>query len=83
MPLRANLEVFVFAPSDGCPATANLLSLDTSLVIPMCVLRFEDSGLHRHTPVRPMLLTGQTSVRCCCTSVFGSSVLTLWINQGT
>jgi hypothetical protein len=22
-------------------------------------------------------------VRCCCTSVFGSSVLALWINQGT
>jgi hypothetical protein len=27
------------------------------------------------SPVRP--------VRCCCTSVFGSSVLALWINQGT
>jgi hypothetical protein len=26
-------------------------------------------------PVRP--------VRCCCTSVFGSSVMALWINQGT
>jgi hypothetical protein len=28
-----------------------------------------------YPPVRP--------VRCCCTSVFGSSVLALWINQGT
>jgi hypothetical protein len=26
----------------------------------MRVLRFEDSGLRRHTPVRPVLLTGQT-----------------------
>jgi hypothetical protein len=27
------------------------------------------------SPVRP--------VRCCCTSIFGSLVLALWINQGT
>jgi hypothetical protein len=37
-----------------------LLSLDTSHVIPARVLRFEDSGLRRRTPVRPVLLTGQT-----------------------
>jgi hypothetical protein len=55
-----NLEVFVFAPSDGCPTTANLLSLDASLAILMRVLRFENFGLHRRTPVRPVLLTGQT-----------------------
>jgi hypothetical protein len=68
------LEVFVIAPSDGCPV----------------------SGLRRLTPVRPVLLTGQTGthrldrsdpparpVRCCCTSFFGSSILALWINQGT
>jgi hypothetical protein len=91
-----NSEVFVIAPSDGCPATANLLSLDASLAIPTRVLRFEVSGLRRRTPVRPVLLTYQTGthrsdwsdppvrpVRCCCTSVFGSSVLALWINQGT
>jgi hypothetical protein len=30
--------------------------------IPTRVLRFEDSGLRRHTPVRPVLLTGQTSL---------------------
>jgi hypothetical protein len=65
----------VFAPSDGCPATANLLGLDASLAIPMRVLRFEVSRLRRRTPVRP--------VRCCYTSVFGSSILALWINQGT
>jgi hypothetical protein len=38
----------------------NLLSLDASLVIPTRVLRFEDSGLRRRTPVRSVLLTGQT-----------------------
>jgi hypothetical protein len=38
----------------------NLLSLHASLAIPTCVLRFEDSGLCRRTPVRPVLLTGQT-----------------------
>jgi hypothetical protein len=78
------------------PDDRNLLSLDASLAIPTRVLRFDFSRLRRHTPVRPVLLTGQTSthrsdrsdplvrpVRCCCTSVFGSSVLALWINQGT
>jgi hypothetical protein len=74
-PSRMNLEVFVFAPSDGCPATANLLSLNASLVIPTRVLHFDDFRLHHRTLVRP--------VRCCCTSVFDSSVLALWINQGT
>jgi hypothetical protein len=73
-----------------------LLSLDASLAIPTRVLRFELSGLRRRTPVRPVLLTGQTGthrsdwsdppvkpVRCCYTSVFGFSVLALWINHGT
>jgi hypothetical protein len=58
--LRVNSEVFVIAPSDGCPATANLLSLDASLEIPTCVLRFEVSDLRHRTPVRPVLLTGRT-----------------------
>jgi hypothetical protein len=44
------------------PDDRNLLSLDASLAIPTCVLRFEDSGLRRCTPVRPVLLTGQTSL---------------------
>jgi hypothetical protein len=44
------------------PGDRNLLSLDTSLAIPMRVLRFEDSGLCRGTPVRPVLLTGQTGL---------------------
>jgi hypothetical protein len=34
------------------------------------------TGTHRSDPpVRP--------IRCCCTCVFGSSVLVFWINQGT
>jgi hypothetical protein len=76
-----NSEIFVIAPSDGCLTTANLFSLDASLAIPTCVLHFEVSGLRRRTPVRPVP-TGQTGL-ICCTSVFGSSVLALWINQGT
>jgi hypothetical protein len=74
----------------------NLLSLDTSLAIPTRVLRFEDSGLRHRTPVRTVLLTGLTGthrsdrsdppvrrVWHCCSTVFGSLVLALWINQGT
>jgi hypothetical protein len=78
------------------PGDRTLLSLDASHAIPMRVPHFEDSGLRRHTPVRPVLLTGQTGthrsdrsdppvrpVWSCCISVFGSPVLALWINQGT
>jgi hypothetical protein len=57
-------------PGDHTP-----LSLDASHAIPTRVLRFEDSGLRLRTPVRP--------VWSCCICVFGSSVLALWINQGT
>jgi hypothetical protein len=42
------------------PGDRDLLSLDASLAIPTRVLRFEDSGMRRRTPVRPVLLTGQT-----------------------
>jgi hypothetical protein len=91
-----NSEIFVITPSDGCPATANFLSLDASLAISTCVPLFEVSGLRRRTSVGPVLLTGQIDthrldqsyppirlVCSCCTSVFSSSVLALWINQGT
>jgi hypothetical protein len=37
-----------------------MLSLNASLAILTRVLRFEDSGLCRCAPVRPVLLTGQT-----------------------
>jgi hypothetical protein len=53
-------------------------------------------GVNSRTPVRLVLLTGQTCthrldrsdppvrpVWHCCSSVFGSSVLALWTNQGT
>jgi hypothetical protein len=42
------------------PDDRTLLSLDASLAISTHVLRFEDSGLRRRTPVRPVLLTSQT-----------------------
>jgi hypothetical protein len=50
MPLEGEFVIVVIAPSDGCPATANLLSL----AIPTCVLCFEVSRLHCCTPVRPV-----------------------------
>jgi hypothetical protein len=42
------------------PGDRTLVSLDASHAIPTRVLSFEDSGLHRRTPVRPVLLTGHT-----------------------
>jgi hypothetical protein len=66
-----------------------LLSLDTSHAIPTRVLRFEDSGLHRCTSVRPVLLTGQTgthrsdrSDRSGATAA-PSSVLQSWLCGST
>jgi hypothetical protein len=50
-PSRAKSEIFVIAPSYGCPTTANLLRLDASLAIPTRVLRFEVSRLCQRTPV--------------------------------
>jgi hypothetical protein len=44
------------------PGDRNLLSLDASLVIPTRVLRFEDPGLRRRTPVRSVRPTGQTGL---------------------
>jgi hypothetical protein len=78
------------------PSDRTLRSLDASHAIPTRVLRFKDSRLHRRTPVRPVLLTGQTGthrsdrsdppvrpVWSCCSTVFGSPVLALLVNQGT
>jgi hypothetical protein len=42
------------------PGDRTLLSLDASHAIPTRVLRFEDSGLRRCTPVRSVLPTSQT-----------------------
>jgi hypothetical protein len=54
-----NLQAFFIRRMHG---DRNLLSLDASFAIPMRVLRFEDSGLRRRTPVRSELLTGQTGL---------------------
>jgi hypothetical protein len=59
------------------PDDHTMLSLDASHEIPTRVLRFEDSGLCCRTPVRPV-----RPVWSCCSTIFGSSVLALWINQG-
>jgi hypothetical protein len=93
MPLEGEIENLCHRSIRRMPSNRNLLSLDASLAIPMRVLRFEVSGLCHRTPVRPVLLTGQTGthrsdlpvrlVWSCCISVFDSSVLALWINQGT
>jgi hypothetical protein len=93
MPLEGEIRNLCHRSIGRMPGDRNLLSLDASLAIPTRVLRFEVSGLRRRTPVRPVHLTGQTGthrsdppvrpVWSCCISVFGSSVLALWINQGT
>jgi hypothetical protein len=44
------------------PGDRTLLSLDASHVIPTRVLYFEESGLRHRTPVRPVLLIGQTGL---------------------
>jgi hypothetical protein len=96
MPLEGEIGNLCYRPIGRMPSDRNLLSLDASLAIPTHVLRFEVSVLHHRTTVRPVLLTGQTGthrsdwsdplvrpVWSCCISIFGSSVLAIWINQGT
>jgi hypothetical protein len=64
------------------PSDCTLLSLDASHAIPTGVLRFKDSGLRRRTPVRPVLLTGQTSTHRSDRSgaaAAPSSVLRSWL----
>jgi hypothetical protein len=68
------------------PGDRTLLSLDASLAIPTRVLRFEDSGLRRRTPVRPVLLTGQTGTHRSDRSgaaAAPSSVLWSWLCGST
>jgi hypothetical protein len=61
MPLEGEIGSLCYCSIGLMPGDCNLLSLDASLVIPTCVLRFEVSGLHRRTPVRPVP-TGQTGL---------------------
>jgi hypothetical protein len=61
MPLEGEIGNLCHRSIGRMPGDRNLLSLDASLAILTRVLCFEDSGLHRCTLVRPVLLTGQTS----------------------
>jgi hypothetical protein len=60
MPLEGKIGNLCHHSIGRMPGDRNLLSLDASLAIPTRVLCFEDSGLRRRSPVRPVLLTGQT-----------------------
>jgi hypothetical protein len=59
MPLEGEIGNLCHHSIGRMPGDRNLLSL-ASLAIPTRVLSFEDSGLRRRTPVRPVLLTNQT-----------------------
>jgi hypothetical protein len=96
MPLEGEIGNLYHRSIGRMPGDRKLLSLDARHVIPTCVLLLEVFGLRRRTPVIPVHLTSQTgtnrldrsdppvrTVWSCCISVFGSSVLALWINQGT
>jgi hypothetical protein len=60
-PLKGGFGSFQAFSIGQMPGDRNVLSLDASLAIPTCVLRLEDSGLHRRTPARPVP-TGQTGL---------------------
>jgi hypothetical protein len=60
MPLEGEIGNLCHGSIRRMPSDRSLLSLDASFAISTCVLCFEDSGLHLLTPVRPVLLTGQT-----------------------
>jgi hypothetical protein len=60
MPLEGEFGNLCHRSIGWMPGDRNLLSLDARLVIPTRVLRFDVSGLRHRTPVRPVLLTGQT-----------------------
>jgi hypothetical protein len=57
MPLEDEIGNLCHHSIGRMPGDHTLLSLDTSLAIPMHVLRFEVSGLRCRSPVRPVLLT--------------------------
>jgi hypothetical protein len=60
MPLEGKIRNLCHSSIGRVPGDRNLPSLDASLAIPTHVLRFEVSGLRRHTPVGLVLLTCQT-----------------------
>jgi hypothetical protein len=68
------------------PDDHTMLCHDASNVIPMRVLRFEDSGLRCRTPVRQVLLTDQTGTHRSDRSGHAaapSSVLRSWLCGST
>jgi hypothetical protein len=90
-PSRAVLEGLKLSPSDGCPATATCLASTQALrsrrgpSLRRSWIASSHTGqtgaphrLDRYRPVRPVRLIWH-----CCSIVFGSPVLALWINQGT
>jgi hypothetical protein len=60
MPLEGEFGNLCHRSIGRMPGNCNLLSLDASLAIPTRDLHSEDFGLPPRTPVRPVLLTGQT-----------------------
>jgi hypothetical protein len=62
MPLEDEIGNLCHRSIGRMPGDRNLLSLVASLAIPTRVLHFEISRLRRRTPVRLVLLTGQTGL---------------------
>jgi hypothetical protein len=86
MPLKGEIGNLCHRSIGRMPGDRSLLSLDGSLAIPTRVLRFEDSGLHHRTPVRPVLLTSQTGTQRSDRSgapASPSSVLRSWLCGST
>jgi hypothetical protein len=86
MPLEDEMGNLCHRSIRRMPGDCNLLSLDASLAIPTCVLCFEVSGLRRRTPVRLVLLTGQTGTHRTDRSgaaAAPSSVLRSWLCRST
>jgi hypothetical protein len=83
-PSRAVLEDLKLSPSDGCPATATYLASTQALRSRR--VSSADSRLRRCTPVRPVLLTGQTGTHrsdWSGTAAAPSSVLRSWLCGST
>jgi hypothetical protein len=78
-PSRAVLEVFRFSSSDGRPATAPCLASTQDMRSRRVSSTGQNGAPHRLDRSDPPVRL----VWHCCSTVFGSSVLALWINQGT
>jgi hypothetical protein len=86
MPLEGKIGNLCHRSIGRMPGDRNLLSLNASLAILTRVLRFEVSELRRRTPVRPVLLTGQTGTHRSDRSDAAappSSVLRSWLCGST